>query len=738
MNTDLFSFAAAGVMTPERSFVQGLADTCFRETPADPPWKWAAREVWLGGKMSPQPKLYDPEQTPWAKEWHELPMMDDVREAWVMKCSRSSFTEAGLNVIRWMPEHWPGNALFAINSREEAKKVSKTRLKDSLKESAGAKLTDNPDDVSTHLISLVNMDVVVSGSGAAGPFMQTWYRYIVLDELENHEDHTQETTTVDRARSRLVGVADGKIYGGSKPELAGGVIDLQYIRGSQKKWLVPCPRCERRIELLMPYLRFGHCKERDGWNLARVMAETYYQCQQCNNPIYEHEKWDMINAGVWVPTPSSERRRPPSGNAVAAEPGVESYHISDLYSLWTDLTWGFLGKEYLSTYVIEPNTERQKYFRTNHEGLPFEPITTQIKEDTVLSLVAGVTEERGGRTVTLGTAFELAYVNDEFFTVLPFMRPVWLTLTGDKQEHCIKYWVQAWFSDGQGFLIDCGFAKDYDAFIDLFRRSYWIKLQEEPITIGAGLIDCGEDKMDVLRCCLKAQEQGFQLHPSRGSGFHSEFRDKTIRYRPDVCDGKQIVIREFYDHAIKSDFMLNKIGKRTDPRLWFPRNLITVAPWVIQELRAERLQVVSVNGRRVQKWTHDKQKHGPNDALDLGKNQYVILQEIKEDLKRLGGGEAVPAAPDEPELRGLIREITGFSTVSIEVHDTAEINLEKLCAELYNHDESAHLERDRGGGFVIDKNNCVKLVATQPLKVAFAAWKEGQIKRVILPSRSAH
>lgn len=738
MNADLFSFAASSVMTPERVFVQGLADSCFRETPTQPVWAWAGENVWLGGKMSPQPKLYDPEQTPWAKEWHELPMMDGVREAWVMKCSRSSFTEAGLNVIRWMPEHWPGNALFAINSREEAKKVSKTRLKDSLKESAGAKLTDNPDDVSTHLISLVNMDVVVSGSGAAGPFMQTWYRYIVLDELENHEDHTQETTTVDRARSRLVGVADGKIYGGSKPELAGGVIDLQYIRGSQKKWLVPCPRCERRIELLMPYLQFGHCKERDGWNLARVMSEAYYQCQACNNPIYEHEKWDMINAGLWVPTPSSERRRPPSGNAVAAEPGVESYHISDLYSLWTDLTWGFLSKEYLSAYVIEPNTERQKYFRTNHEGLPFEPITTQIKEDTVLSLVAGVTEERGGRTVTLGTAFELAYVNDEFFTVLPFMRPVWLTLTGDKQEHCIKYWVQAWFADGQGFLIDCGLAKDYDAFIELFRRPYWIKLQEEPITIGAGLIDCGEDKMDVLRCCLKAQEQGFQLHPSRGSGFHSEFRDKTIRYRPDVCDGKQIVIREFYDHAIKSDFMLNKIGKRTDPRLWFPRNLITVAPWVIQELRAERLQVVSVNGRRVQKWTHDKQKHGPNDALDLGKNQYVILQEIKEDLKKLGGGEAVPAAPDEPELRGLIREITGFSTVSIEVHDTAEINLEKLCAELYNHDESAHLERDRGGGFVIDKNNCVRLVATQPLKVAFAAWKEGQIKRVILPSTSAH
>lgn len=722
--------------TPEKLFLNTLADSCFRPRNTEPAWSWAAREVWLSSKMSPQPKLYDPEQTPWAKEWHQIPVQPGVRECWIMKCSRSSFTETGLNVIRWMPENWPGNALFAINSREEAKKVSKTRLKESLKESAGAKMTDNPDDVSTHIISLINMDIVVSGSGAAGPFMQTWYRWIVLDELENHQDDTQETTTVDRARSRLVGVADGKIYGGSKPELAGGVIDLQYIRGTQEKWLVPCPHCHERIELRMANLRFSQCKERDGWNLERVMAETFYQCQCCNQPIYEHQKWDIINAGEWVPTPDAERRRPPSGKAVMAEPGVRSFQISDLYSLWEDLTWGFMAKEWLMAYVIEPNIERQKYFRTNHEGMPWEAQESQIKEDELLSLVAGIAEERGGRTVTLGTAFELAYHDDEYHAPLNIRGDLWLTITGDKQEHCIKHWVQAWNAEGEGFLIDCGFVKDYDAFIELFRREYWQADNPQPLFIGAGLIDCGEDKMDVLRCCLKAQSQGFQLHASRGSGFHSEYKDKTIRYKADKCDGQEIVIREFYDHAIKSDFLLGKIGKRSYPRLWFPRDLVTASPWVLQELRAERLKVVSINGRRVQKFVHDKQKHGPNDALDLGKNQYVIFQEIREDLKKLRKG--APPTHDEAVMRDLVREATGYATVSIEVHDTAEINLEKLSAELYNHDETAHLERDRGGGFVIDKNNCVKLVARQPLQVAFAAWKAGQIKRVIMPSTSTH
>ena len=632
MSADLFSLATASVLTPESSFVRGLAESCFKIPSGQLVAEWAGENVWLGEKMAASPKLYDPNQTPWAKEWHQLPYMDDVREAFVMKCSRSSFTETGLNVIRYMPENWPGNAAFLINSRDEAKKVSKVRLIPTLSAAAGAKLTENADDVTTHLISLVNMDIVVSGSGAAGPFMQTWYRWCVLDELENHDDATQETTTVDRARSRLVGVADGKIFGGSKPELAGGIIDLNYIRGTQEKWMVPCPRCSEHIELKFEFLRFGHCKELIGWDLNRVLKETYYQCQCCGGRIEEHEKWDMVNAGRWEATPQSERRRPPSGNAVAAEPGVRSFHISDLYSLWSDLTWGFLAKEWLMAFVIDPNLAKQKYFRTNHLGWPWDPIEMQLKEDSLLALVGGITEEREGRRVILGHPFELAYHDAEFHTQLPFRFPLWLTVTGDVQQHFIRFWVFAWNALGEAFLIDRGKVKDGNAFIDLFRREYWVEDRQEPYTIQDGLIDCGDEKLDVFRICLAAQDQGFNLWPSRGSGYHSEFRDKTVRRRDDVCDGRPITIREFYDHAIKSDFLLGKIGKRSEPRLWFPRDLATYCPDELQELRAERLNKVQVSGRTVQKWIHEKQKHGPNEAVDLGKQQYVIFQEIKEAL----------------------------------------------------------------------------------------------------------
>lgn len=630
---DLFDLAATSfAFTPERAFVVDLADSALQVTPSEPVWQWAQRSVWLDEKMAATPGFYDASKTPWAREWQNLPMQPDVREGIAMKSSQSGFTEGALNMMRWMPEHWPGNVLYAINSKEKASEVSNKRIHPTLARTAGAQITADPNDLATRKISLKNMEIVVSGSGSSGPFMEAWYRLIILDELENHEQN-QETTTYDRAKSRQATVADGKLLAMSKPELAGGIIDLNYIRGTQEKWMVPCPHCAGKIELIWEYLRFSHCRSLLGWDINRVRAETFYQCQICGGRIDEHHKRAMVNAGEWQPTPEADRRRPPSGNVVVAEPGIRSFHISDLYSLWQNISWGYLAGFYVQHFLVEPNETKMKYFRTNHLGLPWEPKATVIKEDTINLLIAGIVEEKGGVNVTTGEAYELAYVENEFHAKLPFKERVHLTIAADKQEQCIKAWVQAWTHDGQGYLVDLVVVKDGEAFLDLRNRPYYTAHSDEPIFIHGGLIDCGDEKIEMLRLCVKAWSLGWELHPSRGSGFHSEFKGKSLYYRRDVVDGQEIYIREFHDHAIKSDFYLGKIGRRADPRQWFPRN---IPSWFVAELRAERLTSQIINGRMVQKWTHEKQKHGPNDLGDCGKQQWgVVYPEIKEGLKLL-------------------------------------------------------------------------------------------------------
>lgn len=504
-------------------------------------------------------------------------------------------------------------------------------------------MPDGRDDIATHLISLKNMDIVVSGSGSAGPFMEAWYRLIILDELENHLQD-QETTTYDRARSRQATVPDGKLVAMSKPEMAGGIIDLNYIRGSQEKWMVPCPRCERRIELLTSFLVFNHCKDlAAGWDLARVLSETYYQCQLCGGRIDEREKRAMVNAGEWIPTPVADRRKPPSGNIVAREPGVRSFHISDLYSLFPAVNWGFLAKEYITAYLIEPNESRKKYFRTNHEGLPWDSEALSLDEDAILALRGGVVEQHGDRKVVIGQAYETAYVDGELHMPIPF-RPRLLTITVDKQDDDIfKFGVCAWKGDGQTFLVDFGRLRGDDQLLAMRERPYYVEGFDEPVYIFSGLVDSGNWQTEVYRLCLRAQDLGWELHPSRGSGWTSEFEGKTLYYKLDFCDQRPIYVRKFLDHRIKNDFYIGKVAKRSEPRWWLPKN---VTPEFCAELRAERLVPQIINGRPVQRWIHDKAKFGPNDFGDVMKQQGVIYQEIAEELATLPD---LPFLPVEPE-----------------------------------------------------------------------------------------
>ncbi|GAA5139344.1 hypothetical protein GCM10023213_19860 [Prosthecobacter algae] len=640
---DLFAAAASArfLRTPESDFLIELFDSCMHMAPTEAVWKWADREVWLDEKMTAKPGQYDSSYTPWTREWQELPMRPEVREGIFMKSSRTGVSEASLNILRWMPKNWPGNALYSINSDKKAREVAERRILPSVERTAGGQMTDDENDKTLSRISLKNMDMLISGSGSDGPFMEIWYRLIILDELEKHVLN-QGTTTYDRAKSRQTDVADGLLLALSKPEEAGGIIDLKYINGTQKKFLVPCPRCERRIELLTKFLMANECKEADGWNLERVVKDTYYQCQLCQQPIQSHEKKAMVNEGIWVPTPVPQRRRPSNGKYVPPEPGVESYQISDLYSLFERVSWGNLMKMYLQAYEINPNEEAKKYFRVNHEGMPWENETYNITGDSVKALKAGRIEEKVVKAVDgteqrvrlqLGKEYRLAYRDGKWSARLPF-RPALLTVSIDKQFDFLKYMVFAWTSEGAAFLVDLGRLSDEDQLWQLRKRPYLVEERgDKPEYIFSGLIDSGHRRDEVFRACIKQQTTaceihpgGWNLHPSRGEGKHEDYRGKLTRLMTDYIDGQEIIVRYYYDHGIKNEFYLGRIQKRTEPRLWLPTDYPDTleAEWTAE-----------VFDKSKNHWEHDKAKKGPNDWGDTGKMQYVMLQEMREDLKNL-------------------------------------------------------------------------------------------------------
>jgi hypothetical protein len=93
-------------LDPEADLLLDVFRGAFRGVPDQAVWEWADEHVYFSEKMAAEHARYISAETPWAREWQDLPRQKGVHECSVMKSSQSSATESVLNVIRW--RSWPG------------------------------------------------------------------------------------------------------------------------------------------------------------------------------------------------------------------------------------------------------------------------------------------------------------------------------------------------------------------------------------------------------------------------------------------------------------------------------------------------------------------------------------------------------------------------------------------------------------------------------------------------------
>lgn len=624
-------------MNAERQLVSDAFASVFLGSPSLPVWEWADENVFLDEKQSAELPRYNSAETPWNREIQDAIRDTSVNEVSVMKSSQTGVTEGLFNGLRYMPLHMPGNALYCINSENKARDVFKTRLTPSIEFLAADRLTGDSNDITSLIIRLKNMVIRGAGSGTSSPFRETWYRVVILDEIEDHEV-SPDGSSYDLVKSRFATVANYTLYVIGKPQMEGGIIHDCYLRGSQERWIVPCPRCEGEIELRFEQLRFRHSRDHLGeWDLSRVLASTYYQCQLCNGHIQESEKYSMVLAGFWQPAPRNERERL-KGQVVVHEPGCRSFHVSDLYSPFPQVTWGKLAVKWVSCAEINVNQAKQDDFRKNHLGRPTAPRHLHIIDSTIEALRGGYVEQihfeildpetgeirPASRTQLHGAAFGLCYDRDgKMVADLP-VDPIFLTVAVDKQESCLKYTVICWQRDGQGWLVDFGQLANETELLALRKRPYRYRDpetgRERTHTIYGGVFDRGFRRRDVYKCCRQAQRGGWRLYPVLGWGGHSErYTSQSLAEKADtLSSGQTIRYYTFHDHSVKVDFYFGTVQDRTSPRLWLPT---PVPQEIIIELTSEY-------------WDGEKNRFvhpddaAPNDYGDCLKMQFGVVWPI--------------------------------------------------------------------------------------------------------------
>ncbi|MDP1580719.1 MAG: phage terminase large subunit family protein [Candidatus Didemnitutus sp.] len=513
-------------------------------------WEWADdKNVYLDAKAAAKPGWYASRRTPHVREFNETLTDHRWKEDLVIKSSRTGYTEAALNNIRYAPQNAPGNALFAIDSKLEAKNVSKERLEKTLKKAAGEEFPDDPDEAGIYAVRLRNMTVQLSGSYSAGIFRNKWLRQVVLDECEVKSVILDEGNIFDLAESRINRHPHGKLFAMSKPKKPGTPFHKRWCTGTRSVRLAPCPHCgtfqeftffgESASENLKPLaergkppvreteippprlgkLVFSHCKDLTGhWDRERIVAATHYECVRgCR--ITGRETLDASHAWIFPgtdPGATEVRTRLFSGETLESKAAImlagqwlatnpnphpkrRSRHISDLYCLDDEIVWGELALMFID---CEGDPTKLMHFFNNNLGFVFRPKSAEVSQEKLLALRAAY--RRG---------------------MVPFV-PDLVTLAFDTQDTHYVALICAWLVDGTCAIVDWFHAVSDIDIQSRFHRDYFLseKLFHGPppteppasVRVQFGLCDAAGHRTDeVYDLC---QSLPGLLYPSFGRG----------------------------------------------------------------------------------------------------------------------------------------------------------------------------------------------------------------------------
>jgi phage terminase large subunit GpA-like protein len=474
----LFDFDGAGSLL--RAWSRGI-----RPDPDLTVSDWADRHRWLASRASAEPGRYRTARTPYMREIMDaLSPGHRAQRIVFMKAAQVGATEAGNNWIGFAIHQAPGPMLAVQPTVELAKRNSRQRIDPLIEESAALRERVKPArsrDAGNTMLSkeFAGGILIMTGANSAVGLRSTPARYIFLDEVDAYPasaDEEGDPVSLAEARS-LTFAHRRKVFLVSTPTIRGvSRIEREYEASDQRRFFVPCPHCGEE-----QWLKF----ERLRWEKGRPETAAYH-CEGCEQPIAEHHKTAMLEAGEWRATAS------------AADPHTVGYHLSALYSPVGWLSWERIARAW---EAAQGSDEAMRAFRNTILGETW----METGEAPDWQRLADRREAWKPGTVPAGGLF--------------------LTAGADVQKDRIEVDFWAWGRGLESWLVDHivleggpGDAACWRGLSDLLGRT-WLHARGQPMTLARLAIDTGFETSAVYGW---ARQVGFaQVAPVKGvEGFN--------------------------------------------------------------------------------------------------------------------------------------------------------------------------------------------------------------------------
>ena len=295
--------------------------------------EWADANRILGS-TSPWPGPWRTDRTPYLREiMDSLSPRDGVERVVLMKGAQVGGSEVLLNFAGYIMAHAPAAALLVQPSVDMAKRFSKQRL-DSLIENSPAlrKRVKDPrsrDSGNTVLMKEFPGGVLIlTGANSAVGLRSLPARFVLADELDGwplDADGEGDPFSLAVKRTAAFG-SKRRILAVSTPTIEGySRIEALFKESDQRRYFVPCPRCDHMQVLVWENMKWPEGKPLD----AR------YRCESCDALIENHQKTGMLRRGEWRTTSEGDGR-------------TRGYHLSSLHAPVGSITWGELAREFVA------------------------------------------------------------------------------------------------------------------------------------------------------------------------------------------------------------------------------------------------------------------------------------------------------------------------------------------------------------------------------------------------------
>lgn len=333
-----------------------------------PLWKWAEFNIVLSTRQATAfPGPYRTSITPYVRGIFDAMQDPQIHTIAVEKGAQTGLTLSAYIWLCFVIAREPGPILLVYPSQDTARSASETRMMPMIEDSPAlrSEMSDDRDEWTKLQYRMKKCTVNWEGSNSPANLASRPIRYLVLDEVDKYPvDNIKEGSAVTLAVQRTKTFWNRKIFMISTPTTADGNIHKAYLDGDQRRFFIPCPKCNAMQFLVWPQVKFDSKA-----SVAEATAGAFYECVACKAKISDSEKNRALAHGEWRPTGTGKIK------------GQASFHLSSLYAPWSK--WGLLAEKFL---VAKEYGGQLQGFINSELGEPYVHYDNRVKDSVFAEL----------------------------------------------------------------------------------------------------------------------------------------------------------------------------------------------------------------------------------------------------------------------------------------------------------------------------------------------------------------